>query len=161
RPPRGAPTVIINMEKTHQLPTLVMLVGGDEGRDIEDWSEEQTHAWVMDVLHSAFGDKVVEPVAIERTNWSRDPFALGTYSYIAVGATPADMDVLAEPVGDRLFFAGEATYRSHWAAAQGALVSGLREAARISGDPSIMPSRSFTENRRWRDMMLRASRFLN
>jgi monoamine oxidase len=160
-PPQGVPTVIVNMQKTHQLPSLVMLVGGDDGRDIEGWSEERTEEWVMEVLRNVFGDRVTEPVAIERTNWSRDPFSLGTYSYIAVGATPEDIDALGAPVGDRLFFAGEATHRGHWAAAQGAYVSGLREAARIAGDPRILPNRVFTENRRWRDMMMRASRFLN
>src|SRR5262245_38294281 len=115
----------------------------------------------MEELKSTFGDRAVEPVAIERTNWSRDPCSLGTYSYIAVGASPEDIEALAAPVGDRLFFAGEATHREHWAAAHGAYVSGLREAARISGDPTIMPNRVFTENRRWRDMMLRASRLFN
>jgi CRP-like cAMP-binding protein len=40
-------------------------------------------------------------------------------------------------------------------------VSGLREAARISGHAEILPPRQFTENRRWRDMTHRANRFLN
>jgi hypothetical protein len=43
----------------------------------------------------------------------------------------------------------------------GAYVSGVREAARISGRREILPPRHFTENRRWRDMMLRANRFFN
>jgi CRP-like cAMP-binding protein len=80
---------------------------------------------------------------------------------MAVGATTNDIEVLAEPVSNRLFFAGEATYAHHWAAVPGAYMSGLREAARISGDNSIMPTRHFTENRRWRDMMLRMTRFFN
>lgn len=29
-------------------------------------------------------------VGFVRTNWSRDPFALGSYSYLGVGATPRD-----------------------------------------------------------------------
>ena len=80
---------------------------------------------------------------------------------MAVGATPADIDALAEPIDDRLFFAGEATYRHHWATTHGAYVSGLREAARIcrrSQHPSAAP---LHENRRWRRSMLRASRFFN
>jgi hypothetical protein len=42
-----------------------------------------------------------------------------------------------------------------------AYLSGLREAARLTGDQSIMPSRNFTENRRWREMLQRANRFFN
>jgi hypothetical protein len=60
-----------------------------------------------------------------------------------------------------LFFAGEATVRSHWACVHGAYVSGLREAARLTGDVRILPARHFTENRRWRDMLQRADRFFN
>ncbi len=49
----------------------------------------------------------------------------------------------------------------HWACMHSAYVSGLREAARLTGDQSLMPSRNFTENRRWREMLQRANRFFN
>jgi hypothetical protein len=155
------PTVLINLWKTHRMPVLQLLIGGDKGREVELWPEPRLREWSLGILGDVFGAAIPEPVAIERTAWSRDPFARGAYSYMAVGATPADIDALAEPVEDRLFFAGEATYRHHWAATQGAYVSGLREAARIVGDASILPPRQFTENRRWREMMMRASRFFN
>jgi len=161
RPVEAHPTVIINLWKTHRMPVLQLLVGGDKGRELERWSDQDTRAWTMTVLRDVFGDQVPEPLEIVRTAWDQDPFSRGAYSYIAVGSTPADMEILAEPIDDRVFFAGEATYRHHWAVTQGAYVSGLREAARISGDTSILPPRNFTENRRWREMMMRASRFFN
>ena len=40
-------------------------------------------------------------------------------------------DSIAEPVQDRLFFAGEATWRKHPTTAAGAYLSGLRAAGRI------------------------------
>lgn len=44
------------------------------------------------------------------TRWGSDPMAYGSYSSVAVGsANPADYEVMARPVGGRLFFAGEAT----------------------------------------------------
>ena len=49
-----------------------------------------------------------------------------------MGATGEDYDALAEPVGDGLYFAGEATMRRHPATMHGAFLSGMREAARIS-----------------------------
>jgi len=65
-----------------------------------------------------------------RTSWSRDPFAMGSYSYLA----PSDLGerartVLAEPRG-RLVFAGEATSSSAPATTHGALQSGT-DAARV------------------------------
>jgi monoamine oxidase len=161
KPASDYPTLIINLWKSHRVPVLMFLTGGEKGCAIERWPEGQLGAWVRTVLGDVFGARSREPVALGRTSWSLDPFARGAYSYLAVGATPDDIEALAEPVGDRLLFAGEATYRRHWAAAHGAYASGLRAAAQVAGDPSILPSRNFTENRRWRDLMLRASRFLN
>ena len=81
--------------------------------------------------------------------------------YVAVGSSPQDIAALADPVADTLYFAGEATYRYHWAGAHGAFASGVREAARILDDPAVLIPRSFTENRRWRDAIMRATRLFN
>jgi monoamine oxidase len=140
---------------------LTLLVGGSTGAQIEGMDEGQARAWAMAQLRAEFGPDVPQPSAIRRTNWSGDPYALGSYACVAVGSRPDDFATLAEPVGERLFFAGEATSRNQWATAHGAYLSGLREAARISDDWAIMPPRNFTENRRWRAQMTRASRFFN
>lgn len=69
------------------------------------------------------------PVAFARTSWSRDPFALGSYSFLAPSDLGTDARVaLAEPVG-RLFFAGEATSSDAPSTTHGAANSGLRAAA--------------------------------
>jgi hypothetical protein len=122
--------------------------------------EPELRELALGVLRGLFG-ALPEPLEITRTAWNTDPFSRGAYSYLAVGATPDDIDELAEPVDDVLFFAGEATHRHHWACLHGAYVSGLREAARITGDDAILPSRHFVENRRWREMLQRADRFFN
>jgi monoamine oxidase len=155
------PTVIINAMRTHHAPALVLLAGGSLARCVEAWNEEQALAWATATIREALGFDPPEPMRVERTQWSRDPFARGAYSFVRKGATPADIDALAEPIGGRLFFAGEATFRHHWAGAHGAYASGLREAARIAHDPTILPPRAFAENRRWRETMLRATRLLN
>ncbi len=81
--------------------------------------------------------------------------------YLPPGVTSEELDVIAEPVDDRLFFAGEHTLRIHWATMQSGFHSGLREAARIIGDASILPNRRFTETRRWREQLKRAERLFN
>ena len=40
------------------------------------------------------------------TDWGRNPFCRGSYSYVGVDASGAEYDELARPVGGRLFFAG-------------------------------------------------------
>jgi monoamine oxidase len=155
------PTVVVNLWKTHRRPSLVLLAGGSLARRVEAWSDAAARAWSRSTLREVFGVEPPEPTHVERTDWTRDVRSLGAYSFVGVGATPADIDALAEPVAGRVFFAGEATYRHHWAAAHGAYASGLREVARLTRDPTILPARTFTENRRWRDMMLRATRLFN
>ena len=155
------PTLIVNLWKTHKRPILVMLIGGEQGRRVERWPAEETSAWAVEVLEDVFGPDLPAAHKLEVTKWDSDPFALGSYAYVAVGSTPDDIDALAAPVSDRLLFAGEATERTHWACLHGAYVSGLREAARLTGDPTLLPSRHFTENRRWREMLQRADRFFN
>jgi monoamine oxidase len=63
-------------------------------------------------------------------DWAQDPFAHGAYSYVAVGGATA-RDDLAKPLGDALFFAGEATDSDESATVTGALLSGERAAAEV------------------------------
>lgn len=156
-----SPTCVLNLWKTHHIPVLALPVGGSLAQAVEHWPDSQLREWTLRVLQQTFGASVPLPTRIERTHWLSDPFSRGSYTYVAVGSTPADFEALSEPIDDKLFFAGEATLRQHWATAQGAYVSGLREAARISGREDLLPPRSFTENRRWREMTQRANRFFN
>lgn len=77
-----------------------------------------------------------------RTQWGSNPLFLGSYSYVAVGSSVADMDALSEPlpqsIGDggsppqlQILFAGEATHTTHYSTTHGAYFSGLREANRL------------------------------
>ena len=153
-----APTLVVNLWVTHRLPCLVFVAGGELGQALERWPHEKAVRWGVDALRRMFG-RAPSPARVLRSAWTLDPFARGAYSHVAVGSTPADFDALAEPVGQRLLFAGEATCRQHWGCVHGAYVSGLREAARLLHDPSVLPPLRITEDRRWRDMMMRAARF--
>jgi monoamine oxidase len=159
--PAAEPLAIVNLFRTHRVPVLVLLVGGARGRELEHLSDREAEDHAMTIVRRAFGDSAPKPTSTTVTRWSSDPFSRGAYSYMAVGARPDDIERLAEPVGDSLFFAGEATSRSHWACLHGAYVSALREAARLTGNVAVLPPRHFTENRRWREMLQRADRFFN
>jgi monoamine oxidase len=66
-----------------------------------------------------------------RSSWGADQFARGSYSYPAPGSDPAQRATLREPLGDRVFFAGEATSDDQFATVAGALESGVRAAADV------------------------------
>ena len=76
--------------------------------------------------------EVPEPIDAVVTRWGSEAYSEGAYSFVPVGSTGVEYDLLAAPVGASLFFAGEATNRSHPTSCHGALRSGLREAARIA-----------------------------
>ena len=66
-----------------------------------------------------------------RTNWSRDPFSFGSYSFLAAGSTDADRVTVAEPVGDRVFFAGEALNPRYQSTVHAAYDSGVGTAQQV------------------------------
>lgn len=91
--------------------------------------------------------------SLVRSQWNSNPLFRGSYSYIATGSSPADIDELARPllaadsskngvsipVGEegvdigepRVFFAGEATHRAFFSTAHGGFESGRRAAREI------------------------------
>lgn len=71
------------------------------------------------------------PVALRRSNWGGDPFFRGAFSFPGVASTPRDREVLATPVGERLFFAGEATSVDAPGTVHGALETGRRVAQQV------------------------------
>jgi len=62
-------------------------------------------------------------------DWGNDPFALGAYSFSVAGLDDGP-EVLAKPLRDTLFFAGEAT-AEELGTVHGALDSGLRAAREV------------------------------
>jgi lysine-specific histone demethylase 1 len=139
----------------YKAPVLVALVAGEAGAVMEDVSDEIVIGRCLSVLKNIFGPGVVpHPTDNLVTRWKADPLSRGSYSYVAVGSSGADYDMLAAPVAPpvanltnhqanakdskkekrspRLFFAGEHTIRNYPATVHGALLSGLREAGRIA-----------------------------
>ncbi|KAG9442909.1 hypothetical protein H6P81_018763 [Aristolochia fimbriata] len=135
---RGQCFMFWNVKKTVGAPVLIALVVGKAAIDGQDMSASEHVGHALMVLRKLFGeDSVPDPVASVVTNWGRDPFTRGAYSYVAVGASGEDYDILGRPVENCLFFAGEATCKEHPDTVGGAMMSGLREAVRIMDILSI------------------------
>lgn len=112
-------------------PVLVGFNTGRHGRAIESLADADLVAGAMQVLRTMYGPAIPDPAAWQITRWAADPFACGSYSYNAVGSSAKTRAALAEPVQERLFFAGEATSPDYPATVHGAYLSGQREARRI------------------------------
>ncbi|XP_010543559.2 PREDICTED: protein FLOWERING LOCUS D [Tarenaya hassleriana] len=116
-------------------PLLIALVAGEAAHKFETMPPTDAVTHVLQILRGIFepqGINVPDPIQTVCTRWGGDPFSLGSYSNVAVGASGDDYDILAESVGDgRLYFAGEATTRRYPATMHGAFLSGLREAANM------------------------------
>ncbi|KAF2538345.1 hypothetical protein F2Q68_00019600, partial [Brassica cretica] len=116
-------------------PLLVALVAGDAAERFETMSPTDSVKRVLQILRGIYHPKgivVPDPVQALCSRWGQDKFSYGSYSYVAVGSSGDDYDILAESVGDgRVFFAGEATNKQYPATMHGAFLSGMREAANI------------------------------
>lgn len=100
-------------------------------------------------IFNAKGITVPDPIQSICTRWGTDPLSYGSYSHVSVHSSGKDYDILAENVGNRLFFAGEATSRQFPATMHGAFLSGLREASRIyqlTHNEQVNPKKSLPKN---------------
>ena len=115
-------------------PVLAMFNPGSFGAEIEQHSDVELTSRAVEALKAMFED-VPEPVDAVSTRWGSDPWTRGSYSYLPVGVEFDTYRDMARPVGDRLFFAGEATHSRFPSTVHGALLSGRRAARQISGLP--------------------------
>ena len=76
-------------------------------------------------LARLFGNDIRRQIApLASTAWLHDPWARGSYSYALPGHAD-DRALLAAPVDDRLFFAGEACSPNFFSTAHGAYMTGV------------------------------------
>src|SRR5436190_11560671 len=115
-------------------PVLTGWCGGPRAVTLSPSSDEEILTTAIQDLARGLGveeSTVREYLAdSEVFNWQRDPFALGAYSYVAVGGLDAAQQ-LAESVSETLYFAGEATESAAAGTVAGAIQSGYRAATEI------------------------------
>ncbi|CAH9106427.1 unnamed protein product [Cuscuta epithymum] len=136
-------------------PLLIALVAGEAAHKFETMPPTDAVTRVLQILKGIYepqGIEVPEPIQTVCTRWGSDPFSLGSYSNVAVGASGDDYDILAENVGDgRLFFAGEATTRRYPATMHGAFLTGLREASNIAHYAKVRTLSTKVEKNPWKN----------
>ncbi|KAK9375226.1 flavin-containing amine oxidoreductase-domain containing protein [Lipomyces chichibuensis] len=112
---------------------LVALMAGHAAFDTSRHPDEVLIRDATHVLSRMYpAASIPHPTETIITRWHQDPFSRGSYSYVGPNATGEDYDILAAPTCDNnLFFAGEATSRTHPATVHGAYLSGLRAAEEV------------------------------
>ena len=111
-------------------PILAMLNAGTFGTQLERLSDREVVARAVAALTNMYGD-VPAPSDVRVTRWRSDPWTHGSYSYVPAGSSFKEHATLGEPVGDKVFFAGEATRDDYPATVHGAYLSGVRAARQI------------------------------
>lgn len=116
----------------HDTPTLLTFAAGPAAVETWDWTEDEIVQSILEQLRRLYGD-VPAPTSVHITDWQDDPWSHGSYAYMKIGATTADHDDLATPIGGVLHLAGEATWTDDPATVTAAMFSGHRAAERIVG----------------------------
>lgn len=106
---------------------LLGFIIGEAARRMEALDDAEIAERAIQSLQSIFGKNVVPPPSkVLVTRWEADEYSRGSYSFQKVGSHEHSRRDLARPVGNRLFFAGEATDQKFPATTHGALLSGKR-----------------------------------
>jgi monoamine oxidase len=122
-------------------------LGGRFSSELESAGKEAMRDFAMEQLKGMFGSDIDRNRSKWiATSWEGDPFIRGGYSAARPGEGHRRAD-LATPVGDRLFFAGEATSKEFFSTVHGAYYSGIaaaRQAASTLGFASAPQSEEVT-----------------
>lgn len=122
-------------QRALRAPLLVAWIGGPRGAAMarldHDAMVDRCVASLAVTLGRDAADVRAELLDAHTHDWTDDPFARGAYSYARVGGADAGA-LLAAPLDDTLFFAGEATAADgNTGTVHGALASGQRAAREV------------------------------
>jgi monoamine oxidase len=109
-------------------PLCMVDVAGSFGRDLAAKGDAAMFDFAQSWLTGLFGAEIGKLVKRKyATRWSEEPWVLGAFSAAAPGGQGARR-LLMEPVGERIWFAGEAAHETLWGTVGGAWESGERAA---------------------------------
>ena len=113
---------------------LTAYIMGEQAEFLNNFEDNQIYESLLAELDKLYHGNASRLVARDKEeniqgvvkNWTKEPYIKGAYSYPKVGSSLA-REILALPVDNRLFFAGEATgLKGDFGTVQGALTSAER-----------------------------------
>ncbi len=130
-PVKGRYNYFLNVNKFVPGSNTLLTFGfGNYGLTMESQTDAEISKGIMENLRKIFND-AVEPSKILVSRWSKDPHALGSYSYATANSTPNDFAEMGKDVNKKLFFAGEHTIFDYKGTVHGAFLTGERAAREI------------------------------
>jgi monoamine oxidase len=109
-------------------PYIEVFLGGRCARALEGEGPGAMTAFAVEELGELMGADFRRGLhPLTETHWAQDPWTLGSYSHALPGHA-GNRAILAAPVENRIFFAGEATSARFYSTVHGAWESGLRAA---------------------------------
>lgn len=121
----------LNHAKYVKQPILMAFTAGDFAKEVETWSDEKTVESIMAVLKKMYGEAIPSPSSHLITRWGKNPSFYGSYSFMGLNSPENIYDVMAEPIEDTLYFAGEAASKFESSTVYGAYLSGIDAAKQI------------------------------
>jgi monoamine oxidase len=104
---------------------------GPKADSLVGLSQDEVIGRALDTLKGVLGVRSLPRHRAWFHDWHSDPYSRGAYSYVPAGALPSRR-VMAEPVEETLYFAGEATdLLGYGGTVHGAIASGRRAARQI------------------------------
>lgn len=130
---RGTFNTFVSHTEETGLPILLSFANGHAAVRYErEQSDEEVKQAALASLRKMFGhNEVPEPEAFVFPRWLTDPWTMGGYSYPAIGSPPEDHCDHARPLGNRVFFAGEATEPVEYGTVHAALWSAEQTAETV------------------------------
>ena len=118
----------------------VGIFSGEFGRELAAAGAATMREVLLAQLTDLFGHEIKRAAAASvAVNWDAEPWVRGYVAAAQPGAADARQR-LAEPVGERLFFAGEATSRCHMGDVHGAWLSGIAAAEAAAAQCGLIHS---------------------
>lgn len=112
---------------------IMAFTNGDQAKKLSELGEEKAVAAILEELDSLCDNEATK-YFLDATikDWSKEPFIRGAYSYPLVGSTENTREIIAEPIDDKVFFAGEASnFNGHHQTVHGAVETAYREVISI------------------------------
>ena len=122
-----------NLNRAVGHPALMALNGGAAAAAVGGVPVQRQAALASELLVGIYPGRFRPPLDAQATDWWADEFSRGSYSFTAVGSGERDREALGEPIGGRLWLAGEALHPTLHSTVHGAWLSGQSAASQAAG----------------------------
>ncbi|MFT4036901.1 MAG: NAD(P)/FAD-dependent oxidoreductase [Thermomicrobiales bacterium] len=113
-------------------PMMNLFFADDLARELEAGGTPAQEAFAREYVTDTYGADAAKAIAHTIIHpWASDPWTMGSYSAAKVGKVGARA-TLAQPIDDRLFFAGEAVSTTAHSSLHGAYLTGQAAATQIA-----------------------------